>query len=120
MEFRRRLGWLFARFVALSVLLLSLWIFVTNLVEFGNEGWILFWVLGSGVAGTLGALAYLLSIDGPPESRTPGWRAIGWLAMMASVVLPSSFNLVLVPLVLALIPTLFRFDTSSAGAVTSS
>lgn len=98
---------MYARFVAISVAILGAWIFVINLFELDGEFWILAWVLLSGLAGAAGGVLYLLSMDGPERFRTRSRRFIGWLAMLVSVMLPTSLTLMLVPLVLLLIPSLF-------------
>lgn len=121
MDALRRFGWLFARLVALVVLLLNAWIFVVNLWEQGYaQTWVLVWVLASGLLGAVGALIYLFSIDGPPRFQTRSWRLTGWAGMMAASLLPHSFTFVVIPLVLALILTLFTVPASGEEAVTSS
>jgi hypothetical protein len=115
-----RIGWSLARFIALAVMLLGAWIFVINLANRGyDETWVLAWVLFSGVAGLLGGIAYLLSIDGPSRMRTRSWRVLGWLGLLASATLPHSFTLVVLPAVLLLFPTLF-FGYDRRPTLTSS
>lgn len=121
METLRRFGWLFARLIALAVLLLNAWIFVINLAEQGyDESWVLIWVLASGLMGAAGGSLYLLSTDGPPRLRSRPWRMAGWAGMMLASALPHSFTYLVIPLVLALIPTLFSIDSSGGEPVTSS
>jgi hypothetical protein len=116
-----RIGWSLARFVALAVTLLGAWILIANLAERGyEETWVLAWVLFSGLAGLLGGIAYLLSIDGPERMRTRSWRVWGWLGLLASATLPHSFTLVVLPAVLLLIPTLTSRFSEPRDAVTSS
>jgi hypothetical protein len=115
-----RIGWSLARFVALTVMLLGAWILIVNLAEMGYETWVLAWVLFSGLAGLLGGIAYLLSIDGPESVRTRQWRIWGWIGLLASVTLPHSFTLVVLPAVLLLIPTLTTRFHEPRDAVTSS
>lgn len=121
MDTLRRFGWMFARLVALAVLLLNAWIFIINMGEQGyDETWVLVWVLASGLVGAAGGLTYLFSIDGPPRFQTRPWRLGGWVGMMAASLLPHSFTFIVVPLVLALIPTLFMSPRSGGEPVTSS
>lgn len=98
---------MFARFVAFSVAILGAWIFAINAIEREGDFWILAWVLLSGLAGAVGGVLYLLSIDGPLSFRTKTRRVVGWLAMLVSVLLPTNLTLMLIPMVLALLPSLF-------------
>lgn len=125
MELLRWMGWTFARFVAVSVAILSGWMFVVNLPfqDRGWEPWALVWILASGLAGAVGGVLYLLSIDGPRRFRTRAYRAWGWVAMLAAVILPTTLTIMLVPLVLVLAPSLFTVPPGADetdGAVTSS
>lgn len=125
MAFLRRLGWMLARLVALAVLLLGAWIFVANvastLVEQRyDETWILAWVLMAGLAGAAGGGIYLLSIDGASRFHTRSWRLWGWGAMLASALLPHSFTFVVLPAVIALLPTIFFVSGGQKEPVTSS
>jgi len=116
-----RIAWRMARFIALTVMLLGAWIFVINLGDRGyDETWALAWVLFSGVAGLLGGMAYLLSIDGPSRMRTRSWRVLGWIGLLASATLPHSFTFVVLPAVLLLLPTLSTGFHEPIDAVTSS
>lgn len=123
MDLLRWMGRMFARFVAVSVIILSAWLFFVN--AFGDQGWrvwVLIWILASGVAGTVGGVLYLLSLDGPARFRTKPTRIGGWAAMLAAVLLPTALAFMLVPLVLVLIPTLFTVHSppeSAEGTVTS-
>lgn len=123
MDLLRWMGRMFARFVAVSVAILSAWMFFVNV--FGAqtwEPWVLVWILASGFAGTVGGVAYLLSLDGPTRFRNKLARIGGWLAMLAAVMLPTNLTFMLVPLVLVLIPTLFTVTTKSTApedAITS-
>jgi hypothetical protein len=114
-----------ARLVALAVLLLGAWLLVVNVVvalagERYDETWILAWVLISGLAGAAGGSIYLLSIDGPARFHTRSWRLWGWGAMFASALLPHSFSFIVLPAVLALLPTVFFVSGVQKEAVTSS
>lgn len=117
------MGRIFARFVAGSVALLSGWMFFVNLAGIqGWNPWVLVWILASGLAGAVGGALYLLSLDGPARFRTKRWRIGGWLAMLAAVLLPTNLTMMLVPLVLALIPSLLTVGRQVEGredAITS-
>ena len=102
-----RVGSTFARFVALGVALLGLWVLVGNLADISYSGWTLAAVLLAGAAGAIGGTAYLLSFDGPPRVRTVSIRRLGWGGMLVLALLPSSLSLLLLLVVLALTPTLF-------------
>lgn len=120
MDTLRRVGWMFARLVALAVLIVSGWMFIINLVEVSYEGWILVWILLSGLAGVAGGALYLLSIDGPDRYRTRGRRSLGWVAMLLAMLLPTSLSFFLLPTLAVLIPTLFIADSAGGEPVTSS
>lgn len=111
---------LFARFVALTVLLLGAWIFFSNLIRGGyDELWVLAWVLLAGLAGVVGGIVYLLSIDGPEHFRRRSWRLWGWTGMMVSAALPHSFSLFIILIVLALIPSLLTGHSQDEATFTS-
>lgn len=120
MDTLRSVGWMFARLVAFAVGLVSVWMFIINIVEVSYEGTILAWILLSGVAGAAGAAFYLLSIDGPERFRTRARRAMGWVAMFAAMILPSSLSFFLLPLVTLLLPSLFMIRSPEEETVTSS
>ncbi len=111
---------MFARLVAVAVLIVSGWMFIINLVEVSYEGWILVWILLSGLAGVAGSALYLLSIDGPDRHRTRGRRSLGWVAMLLAMLLPTSLSFFLLPTLAVLIPTLFIADSAGGEPVTSS
>lgn len=112
---------MFARLVALAALVLNAWIFIINMGEQGySQAWVLVWVLASGLVGAAGALVYLFSLDGPPRFQTRPWRLGGWVGMMAASLLPHSFTFIVLPLVLALIPSLFISEQSEQEPVTTS
>lgn len=102
----RWLGWMFARLLALAVLLVSVWMLIINAIQLDYAGWVLVWILVSGIVGTGGGLLYLASIDGPKRYRTRAWRAIGWAGMLIAMLLPTSLSFFLLPLLATLIPTL--------------
>lgn len=117
----RRLGLLFARLVALGVLVLGAWIFLINIIQGGyDELWVQAWVVFSGMAGVVGGTLYLLSIDGPQHQRTRSRRLWGWTGMMISAALPHSFSFIIIPSVLALIPSLFFGSSQDEAPITSS
>lgn len=103
----RWLGWMFARLVAVAVAILGAWMFIINVVQISFEGWILAWILGSGVLGAAGGAFYLLSIDGPDRYRRKVLRTLGWAAMFLAMVLPTSLSFFLLPMVLLIVPTVF-------------
>lgn len=95
---------MFARFVALAVTILGAWMFAINLIELDFEGWVLSWILASGLAGVCGGVIYMLGIDGPRRFRTRARQMLGWWLMLASVLLPTSLSVFMVPLVVAVLP----------------
>jgi len=117
------MGRIFARFVAVSVAILSAWLFVVNITQPGAwEPWVYVWIIASGLAGTMGAVIYLLSLDGPGRFHTRLFRWGGWAMMLLAVVLPTTLTFMLVPLVLVLIPTLLtvgRDSQANEEAITS-
>ena len=119
MDLLRWMGRMFARFVAVSVTLVSGWMFLNNVLELRYGGWVLAWILGSGLVGALGGVAYLISLDGPERYRTRPYRWGGWAAMLAAVMLPTSLTFMLVPLVLLLVPSLFMRPGSKEGVTSA-
>lgn len=102
------MGRVFARFVAVSVGILSAWLLVVNVTQPGAwEPWVYVWIIASGLVGTAGSAMYLLSLDGPGRFHTRPFRWGGWAMMLLAVVLPTNLTFMLVPIVLVLIPTLF-------------
>lgn len=105
------MGRVFARFVAVSVTLISAWTFVINIAQPANWApWVFVWIIASGIIGVVGGVVYLLSLDGPIRFRKRLFRQGGWLMMLLAVALPTSLTFMLVPMVLVLIPTLFTVD----------
>jgi hypothetical protein len=109
MDLLRWMWWMFARFVAVSVLILNAWMLLGHLTASDYRGWVYIWVMFSALAGAVGATLYLLTLDGPPSFRNRRIRLTGWVGMFVAVLLPTSLWLMLVPLVLALVPSLFMF-----------
>lgn len=113
----RWMGRMFARFVAVSVAILSAWIFAVNIARPDVwEPWAYVWIIASGVVGTSGGVAYLLSLDGPGRFRIRLFRWGGWAMMLVAVVLPTNLTFMLVPIVLVLIPTLFMVGGDSQAS----
>lgn len=111
MDLLRWMGRVFARFVAVSVTLISAWTFVINIAQPANWApWVFVWIIASGIIGVVGGVVYLLSLDGPIRFRKRLFRQGGWLMMLLAVALPTSLTFMLVPMVLVLIPTLFTVD----------
>jgi len=111
MDLLRWMGRVFARFVAVSVALISGWTFIVNIAQPGAwEPWVYVWIIASGLSGAVGGVVYLLSLDGPTRFQKRPFRLGGWTMMLAAVALPTSLTFMLVPLVLLLIPTLFTVD----------
>ena len=102
-----RLGWSLARFVGLVFVLLGGWVFLINVVELSYSGGILIWIVLSGLFGAVGGVAYLLSIDGPERFRSRKVRSLGWFGMAALAILPTSVSLILIPMLVLTLPTLF-------------
>jgi hypothetical protein len=115
MDLLRWMGRMFVRFVAVSVAILGAWMFILNVGARGWEPLTHVWILASGVAGAVGGILYLLSMDGPLRFHTKRTRMVGWSLMLASVLLPTSLTFMLVPLVLLLIPTLFKTPEKDTG-----
>ena len=92
---------IFARLTGLVVLLYGAWMFSINLLEgikgsnTYEPGWMLFVVLGVGLAGAIGGTLFLLSMDGPTKFRTPMNRAVGWIGMFICSALPTSLFYIL-------------------------
>lgn len=116
----KRVGWMFARFVALAVAMFGAWLFIANVTELDYSGGVLAWILVSGALGAFGGSLFLLSIDGPERFRRRGLRVLGWLGMLACVILPTALSILMLPLVVVLLPTLFmRASGADEQAITS-
>ena len=101
------MGLTFARFVGLAVTILGGWMVLGQAAQGGPVGSVVILIVALGVIGVAGGLTYLFSFDGPARFRTRWVRVLGWLGMLASVLLPASLSVMLVPLVLLVSPTLF-------------
>ena len=119
MDLLRWMGRMYARFVAVSIVILSAWMFAINLGDRGWDSWVQAWILASGLIGTAGGVVYILSLDGAEVFRTKRFRIFGWTGMLLAVLLPTALTFMLVPMVLLLVPSLFRVDAPQDGTVTS-
>lgn len=108
MDLLQWMGKMYARFVALAIALLGLQLVASNITSIRFEWWIWAMILIAGIAGIVGGGLFLLSLDGPERFRTKKWRILGWSLMLAAAALPTSLTLMTVPLVLLLIPGLFK------------
>ncbi len=116
MELLQWMGKMFARFVALAMTLLGVRLLAINIGEnHFDTVWVWLWVIAAGIAGTVGGVIYLWSLDGPMRFRTKQLRGLGWVLMLFSAALPSSLTLMTIPLVAALIPGLFKGPWNKAG-----
>ncbi len=104
----------YGRLMGLIFMILGFWVVIVNLVEHAYAGWVLVWIIGAGLAGAAGGVVYLLSFDGPNRFRNRTSRLLGWGGMLFLSVLPTSLTLVLFPLVLLAIPTLFLREEDEA------
>jgi hypothetical protein len=110
----RQLAEQFSRLVGLTYVLLGAWVLLVNVVEVlsvnGVEvrysGWILVWILSAGFLGALGGVLFLLSFDGPARLQNRRVRFVGWLGILFLALLPWSFQFVMLPLALLLLPAL--------------
>jgi hypothetical protein len=102
----RRLIQSFYRLVGLAFALLGGWVLFINLVEAGYSGWVRVWVLSAGLFGALGGVTFLLSFDGPEKLKNRRTRLLGWLGILYLALLPWSFQFVMLPLAMLLIPAL--------------
>lgn len=101
------MGWMYARFVAVSVAILGGVMFFGNVANPGFQIWVWIWVLVSGLLGMAGGVGFMLTIDGPDRFRQKWVRAVSWAAMLVAVALPTSLTLMLAPLTFVLIVALF-------------
>lgn len=90
------------RVIGLAVLLYSGVVFLGNLLgaaggaRYDSLG-ILLVIVAVGGVGLAGSVVFLLSIDGPASWRTTTRRAVGWLGMMISALLPTSWLYLIAP-----------------------
>ena len=100
-----RLLSLYGRLVGVTVLLYGGWIFAVNVLgvvtvpDYDSLALLLV-ILGFGLVGFLSAVGFLLTFDGPNSWRITKKRAIAWILMLLSVLLPTSLIVFVVPLVL--------------------
>lgn len=107
---------MYARFVAVSILLVGIRLLAVNLGEnkFDDTlAWI--YVIAAGLTGVSGGVLYLMSLDGPIRYRTRTFRGLGWVLMLFTAALPSSLMLMTLPMVIVLIPGLFKGPWNEAG-----
>jgi hypothetical protein len=109
----KRLAQLFYRLMGLASAILGTWILVTNLVDISYSSWILAWILSAGLLGAVGGVLFLLSFDGPVRFRNRQMRLLGWAGMLFLAFLPWSFQFVMLPLVLLVLPALSESDSTS-------
>ena len=109
----RRFAATYARLVGLMVALLGAWLVSVNVIEhvLGENTYepasFLYLVIGLGLTGLVGGVAFLLSWDGPERFRSRAVRVMGWLGMVFMSLLPWTFSFVLFPLVALAGLTLF-------------
>jgi hypothetical protein len=102
----------YGRLVGLVVLISGGWIFAANLVgaaggsRYDSTG-VFLTILAFGLLGFVCAVGFLLTFDGPVRWRTTKRRAIAWLGMFVSALLPSSLIVIVFPLVLLAAVTIF-------------
>jgi len=97
----------FARFVGLSVTILGGWLVLGQAAEGGPVGGFVTLIVAFGVIGIVSGLAYLFSFDGPGPFRARRVRVLSWAGMLVSVLLPTSLRVMLVPMVLLVVPSVF-------------
>jgi hypothetical protein len=103
----------YGRLVGLIFALVGVWVLIVNLSARSYSGWVLVWILAAGLAGAAGGVLYLLSFDGPVRFRNRTSRLLGWGGMVFLSVLPTSLILVLFPMVLLAIPTLYLRESEA-------
>lgn len=119
------MGLTFARFLGLVVMILSGWGLFVNVIgalrgEIEAPWYLLALVVSTGICGTLGGLAYLLSFDGPRSLRTQKLRLGGWAGMLIAMLVPTSLTLMMVPLVLFVSPLIPYLRVGEDQPVTTS
>lgn len=121
MELIRWMGRWFARFVAVSVVLVNVQMFALNLADRGWDPLVHIWIVAAALSGISGGVLYLMAIDGPVRFRTRAFRVWGWALMLFAVALPTSLTLLLAPMVLILLPSVLMTsrDQDDEAAITS-
>ena len=113
----RPLGRRFARLVGLAFTLFGIWIFTINMVLGSAPAAIRAWVLATGLAGAVGGVLFLLSLDGPDRFRPRSVRIASWSGMLVHALLPTSFSFFLLALAVLVTPALLvRPAQSRTGA----
>ena len=108
----RRLALSLARLIAIAFAMYGAWGFFGNLGaliagDSYDPTWVPWLVMGVCLAGLLGSVTLLLSIDGPARWRNRTRRALGWLGLMILALLPTQAILIMFPLGLLGAFTLF-------------
>lgn len=94
--------------VGLMFVLLGVGVVGVNLIDHDDMwGPTFALVLGAGALALIGGVTYLVGIDGGPGFRSRGVRAVGWTLMLLPALLPSTWSIVLIPILLLALPTLF-------------
>jgi hypothetical protein len=103
----RRIAATYARLIGILTALFGAWLVLVNVVEHGlgentyEPPSVLYMVIGFGLVGLIGSVAFLLSWDGPDRFRSKGLRLVGWLGMVFMTLLPWSFTFIMLPLVVS-------------------
>ena len=102
----RQVAATYARLIGIIAALFGGWL-VVNGVQHGlgentyDPPSVLNMVIGFGLVGLIGSIAFLLTWDGPDRFHTKGLRVVGWLGMVAGSLLPWSFTFIMLPLVVS-------------------
>lgn len=112
----KRLAQTFYRLIGLAFTMLGMWVLLVNFVEVRPWGLIIAWILSAGFLGAVGGVLFLLSFDGPARLRNRQVRLLGWVGMLFLGFLPWSFQFVMLPLVLLVLPALMMRPQLSGSA----
>lgn len=102
----------YGRLVGLVILVYGGWLFGATIAaaaggsQYDSAG-VFLTILAFGLIGFICALGYLLTFDGPNSWRTTKRRSIAWLGMFVSAALPSSLIVIVFPMVLLAVVTIF-------------
>ncbi|MEX0797065.1 MAG: hypothetical protein WEB67_12525 [Acidimicrobiia bacterium] len=91
----------YGRFIGVANLIYGAWLIIATVINTTNgsygAGWLaLFYLFG--LTGMVGSTFFLLSLDGSQRFRTVSLRRVGWIAMFAATLLPTSVTFFLSPL----------------------